>query len=58
MTPVQQEAIDELRHAGFAVIIWTPDELGEASPRRVEDRLTELGWDVISDLGGPSPDEQ
>ena len=58
MTPEQQEVLNALRHEGYAVIVWTPKELGEASPRRVEDRSIELGWDVIHDLGGPSPDEQ
>lgn len=47
--------VEQLRKDGHAVIIWTPEELGDASPNRVEDRLCELGWDVISDLGGPEP---
>lgn len=51
------EVMQALRHRGFAVIIWNPDELGEANPRRVEDRSVELGCQVIGDLGGPSPDE-
>ena len=55
MTQQQQQAIDELRHCGYAVIVWTPEELGEANPRRVEDRSVELGWDIITDLGGPEP---
>ncbi len=36
-----------LREKGYAVVVWTPKELAEASPRRVEDRLIELGWDMI-----------
>lgn len=39
-----------LRHLGYAVIIWTPAELEDADPRRVEDRSVELGWQVIEDL--------
>lgn len=51
MTEEQRKAIDELRHAGYAVIVWTPEEVGTANPRKVEDRSIELGWDVINDLG-------
>lgn len=50
MTPEQRKAIQELRHAGYAVIIWTPKELGNANPRKVEDRSIEPGWNAISDL--------
>jgi len=50
MTNEQLEVIRALRHEGFAVIIWTPEELGTADPRRVEDRSIELGWDVIDTL--------
>ena len=56
MTPAQTKTIEELQSEGYAVIIWTPEELGEANPRRVEDRSVELGWDIISDLGGPTPE--
>ena len=37
----------ELREQGCAVICFTPDELRGADPLDVEDRLVELGWDVI-----------
>lgn len=50
MTEAQRAAIQALRHDGYAVIIWTPDEVGTANPRKVEDRQIEMGWDVISDL--------
>ena len=53
MTTAQMTAVRELRAKGYAVIIWTPDEVGGANPRKVEDSLIEMGWDVISDLGGP-----
>lgn len=56
LTEYETEVIRALQHRGFAVIVWNPDELGEANPRRVEDRSVELGWQVIGDLGGPSPD--
>ena len=50
MTATQQQAIQELRNAGYAVVIWTPEELGDVNPRRVEDRSIELGYDVIENL--------
>lgn len=43
-------ALAQLRDQGFAVIVWTPDELGDANPRTVEDRSIELGHEVIRDL--------
>ena len=56
MNEEQLKAIRQLWNEGYAVIIWTPEEIGEANPRRVEDRSIELGWDIISDLGGPDPE--
>lgn len=50
MKPEYLEVLRNLRHEGHAVIIWTPEELGDASPRRVEDRLIELGHEVIDCL--------
>jgi hypothetical protein len=50
MTPEQLKTLRDLSHAGYAIIIWTPEELGDANPRKVEDRLIELGHEVIGDL--------
>lgn len=53
MADLNEKQIDQvmaLRAEGFAVIIWTPEELKAANPRRVEDRSVELGWEVIEDL--------
>jgi hypothetical protein len=58
MTKEQLKVLREMRHEGYAVIVWTPEELGEANPRRVEDRSIELGWGIIADLGGPDPEDQ
>ena len=49
----ETEALESLRHRGFAVIIWTPSELKFASRRHVEDRSVELGWEVIESLQDP-----
>lgn len=50
MNAEQRQVVADLRHQGYAVIIWTPEELKGANPRRVEDRSVELGWDVIECL--------
>jgi hypothetical protein len=36
MTKTQSKAIKELRAAGWAVILWTPEELGDVKPGWVE----------------------
>jgi hypothetical protein len=38
MTPSQLTAIRELRAAGWAVILWTPEELNGVDPSDVEDQ--------------------
>ena len=58
MTTEQQRAIDDLRDAGYAVIVWTPEELGSAAPHRVEDRSIELGWDIIECLRTDDEEEE
>ena len=46
----ERESLASLRFKGFAVIVWNPEELGTADPRKVEDRSIELGYEVIRDL--------
>ena len=55
MTTQQQAMIDDLRSRGWAVTLWTPEELGTADPAKVEDRLIELAHDVIADLQAAEP---
>jgi hypothetical protein len=50
MTSKEAASIMRLRNQGYAVIVWTPEELGNAEARRVEDRSIELGWEVIECL--------
>lgn len=50
MTPYQLKALQELSDEGYAVIIWTPEELRGVSANKVEDRSIELGSEIISDL--------
>lgn len=49
-TPEEQQALNALRFRGYAVIVWSPDELAGVDPSKVEDRSIELGWDVIEVL--------
>ena len=41
-----------LRAAGFAVVIFYPDELSGVCPRAVENRLVELGTEIVDILLG------
>jgi hypothetical protein len=50
MTNEQQNVIRELTHQGYAVIIWTPEELGNASVKDIQDLSIELGHDIINYL--------
>lgn len=47
MTKTQIKAIKELHDAGYAVIIWTPDELDGVKPETVEESSISHGWDII-----------
>ena len=48
----------ELEAMGCAVVVFTEEELRGARSDLVQDRLTELGWDVIDVLATePSNDE-
>lgn len=50
MTPQQISIIKSLREAGYALTIFSPDELLGVNPKDVEGRLAELGNKVIEDL--------
>jgi len=50
MTIAQKNAINELREAGYAVVVMSPEELGTATPKRVESRTVELMTEVIEEL--------
>ena len=40
--------LEKLRDAGFAIAIFTPEEVGEANPETVEDSMVERGWFTIN----------
>lgn len=42
--------LKELREAGYACVVFNPEELRGAAPRDVEEALVERGWDTIDDL--------
>ena len=47
----------KMQRLGYAVVIFTPEELRGADPGHVQDRLVELGWDVIDTLATDSKDK-
>ena len=51
------EHLRQLRKMGYAVAAFTPEELRGADPDRVEDRMIEIGWDVIASFSTESYDE-
>ena len=50
MTQSQTQALRELRHEGYAVCVFSPEELEGANPKYVEDLMCEHGWIAIESL--------
>jgi len=50
LTEKDLEVLRDLKDRGFGVVIISPEELKNANPDKVEDRLVELSWDIINDL--------
>lgn len=46
----QHQTIFSLREQGYAIVVFSPDELGSATSSSLENRLVELGNEAISDL--------
>jgi hypothetical protein len=40
----------KMQRLGYAVVCFTPEELRGANPDHVQERLIELGWDVVDTL--------
>lgn len=40
-------AVYEMRDAGYAVIVWTPEELKDAEPGWVEEMSISYGWEYL-----------
>jgi len=51
------EHLRQLRKMGYAVVAFTPEELRGADSDHVEDRMVEIGWDVIDSLATEPYDE-
>lgn len=53
MTPEQQKVINELRDAGYVIVLWAPEELGEnfsaADEEHLEDLVISRGNEIIED---------
>lgn len=50
LTDDDLQTITGLRNRGFAVVVFTPSELGDTNPKRVEDVMVERGFYAIKDL--------
>ena len=48
----RNKTIQQLREEGYAIILWTPEEIEGVAPKHVEDRSVELGWEIIETLKG------
>lgn len=48
-TKEEHEFIRSLRSRGFAVIIWSPEELGNASAKLMQTASIELGYEIIDE---------
>ena len=48
MTEEEQAAVDQLWHKGYCVVIWTPEELGNADVNHLEDIVIERGNEYLS----------
>jgi len=47
MKPEWVEVLREMRNQGYAVIVWTPEELGETDPGWVEDASISYGNEYL-----------
>ncbi len=57
MTKEQSKTIQDMRHDGYAVVVWNPDELRGVDPTRVEDHMIEKGGDYI-EMRSPAEEEE
>jgi hypothetical protein len=46
----EYEALKSIRQKGYAVVVFNPEELQTAIPRKVEDAVVLAGWDAIDAL--------
>lgn len=48
----EQKILNNLADKGYAVVVFTPQELEGVRAKYVEDRMVEVGWEVIETLKG------
>lgn len=59
MKPNWLKVLREIRNEGYAVIVWTPEELGDTDPGWVEDcSISYASEYLIPDNSKPIEDEQ
>lgn len=58
LTTEQRIMLAELRFAGYAICMFTPEELNGINPAALEDRLIPFGWECIDFYHGNQPDEE
>jgi hypothetical protein len=56
MTESELAALRALSARGYAVVVWTPDELRGADPEQIEQLMIERGAAAIDTLGDDSDD--
>ena len=39
--------MDAMHNEGYAVVIWLPEELGNAGTEVIEEKMIACGWDYI-----------
>jgi hypothetical protein len=42
--------IEQLRFLGYAVVVFSPEELAGADPSQIQEQMVSDGWDVIDSL--------
>lgn len=47
MKPEWKQTLCEMRDAGYAVIVWTPEELKDTEAEWVEECSISYGWDYL-----------
>jgi len=50
--------VDYMRGKGYAVVVFSPEALGNAPVDRVEDVMAEAGEDSIDELGDLTPNKR
>jgi hypothetical protein len=44
-----KKVLREMRHEGYAVIVWTPEKLGDVDPEGLEEASISFGIDYLID---------